>query len=66
MQKVEGHGVEARDAKGGLLHGENTLGGIDAKGVTDSRTRVSWESWWYILGLPYCARESMYTVSESD
>ena len=63
---MKGHGVEARDAKGGLLRGENTLGGINAKGMTDSRTRVSWESWWYILGLLYCAHKSMYTVSELD
>ena len=45
--------------------GEHTRG-IDAKGTTDLRTRISWVSWWYILGLLYRARESMYTVSESD
>ena len=36
------------------------------EGMTDLRTRISWVSWWYILGLLYRARESMYTVSESD
>ena len=45
--------------------GEHTRG-VDAKGTTDMRTRISWVSWWYILGLLYRARESMYTVSESD
>ena len=45
--------------------GEHTRG-IDAKGTTDLRTRISWVSWWYILGLLYRARESMYIVSESD
>ena len=31
-KKVEGYGVEARNAKRGLLRRENTLRGIDVKG----------------------------------